>query len=381
MIYLDNAATSWPKPEMVYCKLLETIRSGGGSYGRGNHHMASRAGDLVFEARRLCGQIFGFSNPNDVCFTSNGTEAINLALKGILEPGNRVITTRMEHNSVTRPLRKLEKYGVEIIKIDTSPEEGMSLDQLEGELKRGAKLVVCNHISNVTGTVNPIAEIGELSNRYGALFLVDAAQLAGNKKINVEEMKIDLLAFPGHKGLFGPMGTGGLYIRQGLVLDTLKEGGTGMDSHSLEQPVRGPQRYESGSLNTPVIAAMAEGIRFILDETIESIEEKETRLIAQLMDGLEKLDGVKIFGPAKEKNRGSLVSIQLEGYDPSEGAVILDEAFGIAVRSGLQCARDAHENLGTLNGGGTIRISPNYFNSEQDIQHCLDAIESMCGKG
>ena len=381
MIYLDNAATSWPKPEMVYCKLLETIRSGGGSYGRGNHRMASSAGDLVFEARRLCGQIFGFSNPNDVCFTSNGTEAINLALKGILEPGNRVITTRMEHNSVSRPLRKLEKYGVEIIKINTSPEEGMSLDQLEGELKRGAKLVVCNHISNVTGTVNPIAEIGELSNRYGALFLLDAAQSAGNKKINVEEMKIDLLAFPGHKGLFGPMGTGGLYIRQGLLLDTLKEGGTGMDSHSLEQPVRGPQRYESGSLNTPAIAAMAEGIRYILDETIESIEEKEASLIAQLMDGLEKLDRVRIIGPGKERSRGSIVSIQFEGYDPSEGALILDEAFGLAVRSGLQCARDAHENLGTLNGGGTIRISPNYFNSEQDIQHCIDAIESMCGKG
>ena len=282
---------------------------------------------------------------------------------------------------MTRPLQKLGKYGVEIIKIDTSPEEGMSLDQLERELKSGAKLVVCNHISNVTGTVNPIAEIGELSNKYGALFLVDAAQSAGNKKINVEEMKIDLLAFPGHKGLLGPMGTGGLYIRQGLVLNTLKEGGTGMDSHSLEQPVWGPQRYESGSLNTPAIAAMAEGIRYILDETIESIEKKESRLVVQLMDGLEKLDGVRIFGPAKERSRGSIVSIQLKGYDPSEGAVILDEAFGIAVRSGLQCARDAHENLGTLNGGGTIRISPNYFNSEQDIQHCIDAIESMCGKG
>lgn len=154
-----------------------------------------------------------------------------------------------------------------------------------------------------------------------------------------------------------------------------------MDSHSLEQPVWGPQRYESGSLNTPAIAAMAEGIRYILDETIESIEKKESRLVVQLMDGLEKLDGVRIFGPAKERSRGSIVSIQLKGYDPSEGAVILDEAFGIAVRSGLQCARDAHENLGTLNGGGTIRISPNYFNSEQDIQHCIDAIESMCGKG
>ena len=375
MIYLDNAATSWPKPESVYLAVDQALRQYGGNSGRGSHSMSLAAGELIYEARMLCAKLFHAARPECICFTSNTTEALNLAIKGILKPGDHVITSSMEHNSVSRPLKKLEDRNVETTKVFTSPSTGIDLNALEKAFRKNTRLVVCNHISNVTGTINPIKEIGELCRKNDVLFLLDAAQSAGLTEIDVKEDNIDLLAFPGHKGLLGPQGTGGLYIRDGLILDTLKEGGTGTQSELYDQPEQKPERYESGTLNLPGLAGLGAGLKYIIKEGLENIERKEAKLTNQLLDGLSQIDGIKIYGPAAGKPRGSIVSITLEHIDTTEASIMLDSAFQIAVRAGLHCARDAHDILGTIDQGGVLRISPNYFNTKHDIEKCIEAIQ------
>ncbi len=375
MIYLDNAATSWPKPETVYAAVDQALRQYGGNSGRGSHSMSLAAGELIYEARMLCAKLFHAARPECICFTSNTTDALNLAIKGILKPGDHVITSSMEHNSVSRPLKKLENRNVETTKVFTSPATGMDLNALEKAFRKNTKLVVCNHISNVTGTINPMKEISQLCRKHDVLFLLDAAQSAGLAEIDVKEDKIDLMAFPGHKGLLGPQGTGGLYIRDGLVLDTLKEGGTGTQSERYDQPEQKPERYESGTLNLPGLAGLAAGLKYIIKEGFGNIERKEAELTNQLLNGLCLIDGIKIYGPAAGKPRGSIVSITLEQISPTEASIMLDSAFQIAVRAGLHCARDAHDTLGTIDQGGVLRISPNYFNTKQDIEKCIEAIQ------
>lgn len=381
LIYLDNAATSWPKPETVYETVNFAFREFGGNPGRGTHRMSLAASEFIYEARLLCAKLFHASSPNNICFTSNTTEAINLALKGLLQPGDHVVTSMMEHNAVTRPLKKLEQFGIETTKVRTSPLTGIDLTALEQAIQENTKLVVCNHISNVTGAVNPVKEIGEICRRKGVLFLLDAAQSAGMTIIDVEEMRIDLLAFPGHKGLMGPQGTGGLFIREGITLETLKEGGTGIQSESLFQPEKGPERYESGTMNNPGIAGLAAGLKYIFEEGLENIEKKEIQLTNRLLYGLNSIEQVHIYGPKAESLRGSVVSFTIDHILPTDAAFILDNVFEIAVRAGLHCASDAHASLGTLEKGGVIRISPGYFNTENEIDRCIDAIKSIVEGG
>lgn len=381
LIYLDNAATSWPKPETVYETVNIAFREYGGNPGRGSHKMSLVANELIYEARLLCAKLFHASSPNTICFTLNTTEAINLALKGLLKPGDHVVTSMMEHNAVTRPLKKLEQFGIKTTKVQTSQLTGIDLITLEQAIQENTKLVVCNHISNVTGAVNPVKEIGEICRKKGVLFLLDAAQSAGMTKIDVEEMKIDLLAFPGHKGLMGPQGTGGIYIRNGLNLETLKEGGTGIQSESLLQPKKGPERYESGTMNNPGIAGLAAGLKYIFEVGLENIEKKEIQLTNRLIHGLNSMEQVHIYGPKAERLRGSVVSFTIDNILPTDVAFILDNVFEIAVRAGLHCASDAHASLGTLEMGGVIRISPGYFNTEKEIDQCIDAIKSIIEGG
>jgi cysteine desulfurase family protein len=280
----------------------------------------------------------------------------------------------MEHNSVSRPLKKLEALGIGITKVVTSPETGIDLVALEKSFCKNTRLVVCNHVSNVTGTINPIREIGRICRDKGVLFLVDAAQSAGMLKLDVEADNVDLLAFPGHKGLLGPQGTGGLYIRDGLVLETLKEGGTGTQSELYDQPMDKPERYETGTMNLPGLAGLAQGIKYILSEGLESIAAKEAILTDHLIEGLSQIDGVKVWGPDPGKPRGGVVSITFENMSPEEASIILDNSFGIAVRAGLHCARDAHETLGTIDRGGTLRISPGYFNTAEEVDRTIEAV-------
>jgi selenocysteine lyase/cysteine desulfurase len=291
-----------------------------------------------------------------------------------------VITSSLEHNSVSRPLYALQTIGVEVTKLPTDICSGLNADDINKALRPHPKQVVATHISNVTGTINDIASIGAFCREQGILFLVDAAQSAGVKAIDVQAMNIDLLAFPGHKGLLGPQGTGGLYIRPGLELKTIIEGGTGSSSELLAQPESLPEKFESGTLNVPGLAGLAAGIRFILETNITEIERQETALINRLLDGITSINGIRLIGPGQGQYRGSVVSLVLEKTPAADAALMLDAAFNIAVRSGLHCSADAHHSIGTLKRGGTLRISPNFFNCEADIDYCLTALE-ICAQG
>lgn len=377
MIYMDNAATSWPKPETVYQSVERTLREGGGNSGRGSYRMAISAGQTMEETRMLCAQLFHAKNPDTICFAPNATSALNLALKGILQPGDHVLTSSMEHNAVTRPLKRMEAMGIRATKVLTSVDSGIDLEKLESAIEPDTRLIVLSHVTNVTGTVNPLKEIGDLCKRRGLLFLVDASQSAGSRAIDVHKMNIDMLAFTGHKGLLGPQGTGGLYIREGLQLQTLIEGGTGNVSESLFQPEKGPSRYESGTGNGPGIAGLGEGIRFLLNEGVETIGIKEAALTARLLFGLRLLSNVMVYGPSTGFPRGNVVSIAVTGYETSDIAMALDQVFEISVRAGLHCAADAHQMLGTAKTGGLVRFSPGSFTTEAEIDQCIEAVSAI----
>ncbi|GHV93996.1 cysteine desulfurase [Spirochaetia bacterium] len=377
MIYLDNAATSWPKPEAVYLISDKVLREESGNPGRSGHTLSLAAGRRIEETRLFAARFFGIQKPERMCFTLNATDALNLALKGLLRSGDHVIAGSMEHNSVARPLETLKERGVEYTKIPASPVYGTDPADVKAALRANTKLAVFSHVSNVCGTVNPIAEIGALCREHGILLLVDAAQSAGAFPINVEKMNVDLLAFPGHKGLLGPQGTGGLYIREGLVLAPLREGGTGSRSEELIQPASLPERYESGTQNTAGIAALGEGIRFLIEEGPEKIRDHEAILASRLIEDVRAIPGLTFYGPPAGAGRSGVVSVTLSGLDPVEVALILDNSFGIAVRAGLHCAPDAHRTLGTLERGGTIRISAGCFNTIEDIDRCIKALSAI----
>ena len=255
------------------------------------------------------------------------------------------------------------------------------MQEVRAAIKENTRLMVFSHVSNVTGTVNPIAEIGELCHDNGILLLVDAAQSAGVIPINVVKMKIDLLAFPGHKSLLGPVGTGGLFIREGLSLKPIREGGTGSFSELLSQPEKIPDRYESGTLNTSGIAGLAAGVRFLLEQGVETLQEKEAALTNRLLEGISQIPGITAFGPPPGKLRTGVVSLLINGVEPAQAAIILDNVFDIAVRAGLHCAPDTHRTLGTLETGGTVRFSIGAFNTEEEIDFCLEALHSIAEEG
>lgn len=376
MIYLDNAATSWPKPEEVYLAVDGSLRKGGNP-GRSGHKSSVAAGRSVEEVRLLLARLFHVSKPENIIFTLNATQALNLAIKGILRNGDHVITSSMEHNSVARPLEAMKACGIKVTKIFTDPLSGVDIGKIKDAIQANTRLMVFSHISNVTGTVNPIAKIGELCRERGIIFLVDASQSAGAFPIDVEKMQIDLLAFPGHKSLLGPQGTGGLYIREGIRLKPLLEGGTGSYSQSLLQPPNMPDRYESGTLNVCGIAGLAAGVRFLLEKGVETIQERETALANRFIEGIEQIPGVTLYGPPAGKLRPGVVSIVMDGIEPAQTAMILDNVFDIAVRAGLQCAPDAHQTIGTLATGGTVRFSMGAFTTKEEIDLSLNALLSI----
>lgn len=378
MVYLDNAATSWPKPEAVYRAMVEFTKVNGANPGRSGHRMAVRASEKVMECRENLARLFSIPDPLRIVFTSNGTEAVNLALKGLLRPGDHVLLSGMEHNAVVRPLKKLESAGVELSVLKTDPEGRVDSADIAVKVRPNTKLLVVTHASNVTGTVNDLLSLGRLAKEHNIVFMVDAAQTAGNTPIHVGEAQIDLLAFPGHKGLLGPQGTGGLYVSEGITLDTLKEGGTGSLSESLDQPDFLPDRYESGTLNTPGIAGLNEGIKFILDTGISCIQEHEKQLTRLMLEGLAEINKVKLYGSGDMEHRTGVISITVGQKDCHEVCDELDEKYGIAARGGLHCACLAHKTLGTL-GSGTIRFSVGFFNTCGDIDRALAAIREIAG--
>jgi len=376
MIYLDNAATSWPKPDAVCGAMVDCIKNCGANPGRSGHRMAMQASEKVYECRENLARLFGIGDPLRIAFTANATEAINLAVKGLLAAGDHVIITSMEHNAVVRPLKKLESRGVELSVVRADSNGRVDLKDIENNIKPNTKLLLVTHASNVTGTVNDVQSIGRLAQDHKIIFMVDAAQTAGKYPVDVELMNVDLLAFPGHKGLLGPQGTGGLYIREGLVLDTLKEGGTGSVSESLAQPDFLPDRFESGTLNTPGIVGLNEGVKYILKTGIDNIRMHEKQLEQQMMKGLGQIAGVRAYGSNNPEL--GVISITIDGRDCNEVCNELDEKYGIAARGGLHCAYLAHETIGTQNTG-TIRFSIGPYNTTRDIDQALIAVKTIAG--
>lgn len=379
-IYLDNAATSFPKPEAVYSSIDETLRQFGGNPGRGGHQLALYASRIVFTAREAVAGFFGIRDSSRVVFTLNATAAINQALFGLLRPGNRVVTTNMEHNAVARPLRALQERGVEVVKVAADRHGFVSPEDFCRACNAApTALAVLGHVSNVTGTIQDLTTIGPWCRSHGVTLLVDAAQSAGLLPIDVEALGIDLLAAPGHKGLFGPVGTGFLYVRPGLELVPLLYGGTGANSHSDLMPVAMPERLESGTPNTPGLAGLTAGIAWLEEVGLDTIQTHEARCLTRLLEGLTPLPGLELYGPADATGRGGALSFNLKGIDPSAVAFRLDQDFSICVRAGLHCAPEAHRAIGTY-PTGTVRVSPNMMNTLEEVETFILAITKISSR-
>jgi cysteine desulfurase family protein len=374
MIYFDNAATSWPKPPEVISAMTDFMERAGANPGRSGHRMSLEAGRIVFNAREKVAELFGIRDSSRVIFTVNGTYGINLGIKGLLKERDRVVVTSMEHNSVMRPLRHLEEMKkIKLTVVQCRRDGQLDLDDLRKALEEKAALVIATHASNVTGGIMPVKEIGRLVREHDAVFLVDACQSAGSLPIDVEEMGIDLLAFTGHKGMLGPQGVGGLYIREGIALEPLVQGGSGSNSEQEVQPEFLPDRYESGTLNTVAIAGLGAGVEYLLKAGIKKVREKEKDLIRMLIEGMKQIEGIEVYGPEDAENRIAICSFNLKGKDAGHVGYLLDREFDIMCRVGLQCAPAAHRTIGTY-PQGTVRFSLGYFNHEEEIDAALDAL-------
>lgn len=374
---MDNAATTYPKPEAVYEAVLNHMKNAGANPGRSGHKLALEAGRGIFTVREQLSELFNIDNPMQIIFTANATEALNLAIKGALNKGDHVITSSMEHNSVLRPIKALEEIGIENTIIQCDRTGYLNIEDVKRALRKNTRMIAITHASNVTGTIQSIEAIGKIARESKALFLVDAAQTAGVYEIDVKKMNIDLLAAPGHKGLMGPQGTGFLYIREEVEVRHFKEGGTGSKSEELIQPTILPDRYESGTLNTPGIVGLGAGIQFILQEGLDKIRRHEEELTQYFIKRLKEVEMVKIYGPQDATKQAAVVSINIGEEDSSEMAYIFDQMFEIAVRSGLHCAAMAHKTIGTFEQG-TIRFGMGYFNKEEEIDVVIEAIKTIC---
>jgi cysteine desulfurase family protein len=373
VIYLDHAATSWPKPRSVIAAVVRAMEAEGGNPGRGSHPLAERAVERILECRVALAELFHIANLLRICFTANATEALNLALKGLLKAGDHAVCSSMEHNAVWRPLVELSSQGVQFAIAPAQEDGRVAPASVLQALRPETRVIVLPHASNVNGAVNPIAEIGSLARERKIPLLVDASQTAGSLPIDVEAMQIDLLAFPGHKGLLGPQGTGGLFIREPLLLEALKVGGTGSNSSSPFVPDYVPDRYESGTLNTPGIAGLEAGVRHILEQGVEEIQRREWRLTRRLLEGLAGAPRLRLYGPPSSTLRAPVVSFNLGGKDPVVVAEQLDRKYGVACRPGLHCAYLAHRTLGTEKTG-TVRFSLGYCTTEREIDEAIRAV-------
>jgi len=377
MIYLDNAATSFPKPKRVYDRMDQFLREEAANPGRSGHRLSVQAESQIVQARSLLAKLFNVKQAERIIFTLNCTDSLNIAIKGALKEGDHVITTYMEHNSVLRPLNALEAIGkISMTKIKPHGEGFIDLAEIKKAIKKNTKLIVVTHASNVIGVVQPIREIGKIAREAGVLFLVDAAQTAGVISIDVEKDFIDLLAFPGHKALYGPPGTGGLYVGERTKLVPWREGGTGFNSESQIHPETLPFLLEGGTPNSVGIVGLREGVEFILEEGIEKIQTHERALVQKLRSELSSIPGVKLYGANDVKRSVSPVSFTVEGIEPQEFSLILDESFHIAARAGLHCAPLMHETLGTA-PQGSIRFSPGYFNTLNEIEKAAQAVKEI----
>jgi len=379
MIYLDNAATTWPKPHGVAEAVLSYMQHVGASPGRASHQLAVEASRIVYDTREALAQLFGVADPLRIVLTANATEALNLVLFGYLNPGDHVVTSSMEHNAVMRPLRHLESLGVELTVVPCSPEGTLDPRDVEKAIRPNTALIVINHASNVVGTILAVAEVGALARRHELLLLVDSAQTAGAYPVNMSEMQIDLLAFTGHKGLFGPQGTGGLCLGERVDISRLrplKRGGTGSHSEFEEQPDFLPDKYESGTENGAGIAGLGAGVRIVLERGVENIRSYEEMLTARLLAGLLDIPAVRVYGTLNARRQTAVVSFNVDGMEPSDVGLRLDEEYAVMCRVGLHCAPAAHRTIGTY-PRGTVRFSLSYLNTAAQVDAALEAVRDI----
>ncbi len=375
MIYLDNAATTLKKPFILYPSLLKNTVFNSSNAGRGGHYYSVKASTGVFETAEALSTLFNISNPEQIAFTPNATYALNLGILGVLDKSSHVIITQMEHNSVLRPVHKTCEYTV--IKADRHG--NIKLSDIKKSIKKHTKMIISTHASNVCGTIMPIDEIGTIAHENNLYFMVDAAQSAGSIPIDVVRSRIDLLAFSGHKGLMTPLGVGGLYVREGIILNPVITGGTGSLSESLSQPDFMPDMLQSGTLNAPAIIAAKKSIDFIIKHTPEAIGKKEEELALNLIENLKNIDGVSIYGHTKKGMRNGTVAFNIHGYDSVKTAELLNNEFNICIRGGWHCAYPAHIALGTQKTGAA-RASFGYFNKKSDVTKLTDAVYKLSKK-
>ncbi|MFB3895195.1 MAG: aminotransferase class V-fold PLP-dependent enzyme [bacterium] len=379
MIYLNQAATSHPKPETVYQAVDRCLRGECGTNSRSNAHDA--ADYMVYQTREKLAKLFNIPYADRIVFTLNATEAINLALFGLLNPGDHVITTSMEHNAVTRALFYLQTHlAVSVTKIPGYADGNFDPQEIKKAIQPKTKLIVMTHASNVTGTLYPIAEVGELAQDKVIYFMVDAAQTAGNVGLDVQKAGIDILAFPGHKGLFGPPGIGGIYVAKGISLRPLKYGGTGSHSDLASMPEMMPDKFESGTPNLPGIAGLHAGAEFILQTGLTRIQQHELELTEYFLEEAANINQFLLYGSKETKHRVATVSFNILGCDPMEVGHALQEIYGIVCRAGLHCSPDAHKTIGTF-PAGTVRVSFGYFNTKQEIELLLSGLQQIAKLG
>lgn len=367
--YFDNSATSSPKPELVYKTLEVGIRKYGANPGRAGHREAVETGRKIYEVREKIAKFFNVKNSLNVAFTANATESLNFAIKGGIPSSSHVITTNFEHNSVLRPLFYMQdEKNIKLTFVDT-------YDEIEKNITSETKAVVVNHISNVNGTVQNIEEIGKICKKYNLLFILDASQSAGYSYIDMERHNIDILCLTGHKSLFGIQGVGAICIKDGVKIEPLLEGGTGSFSKLSRQPKEMPELLEAGTINTPGVIGLGAGIDFINEIGLDKIREHEDRLVKKFIEGLKEIEKIKVY-KSLTKEQGPVVSLNIDGVDSGDLAQILDEEFGILVRSGFHCAPLAHKTIGTYETG-TVRFSFGYFNTDDDIEFALATLKNI----
>jgi cysteine desulfurase / selenocysteine lyase len=378
-IYLDNAATSFPKPAAVYEAVDRAQREVGAAEGRSATRAAMQVHQVVERGRERAARLLGAESSQRIVFTFNATDSLNLALYGLLRRGDHVVTSVIEHNSILRPLRHLADRGVTVTHVAADAEGRVNSSDVKSAIQKNTRLVALVHASNVTGTIQPIDDVGKIARSAGALFLVDAAQTAGHLPIDVSQSPIDLLACAGHKGLLGPLGTGLLYVRPGVEeqLQSVRQGGTGTNSESDRQPDRVPEKYEAGNHNVPGLFGLEAALAWLEERGVAEVSRHERQLTARLLEGLSGLPRLRIYGPKSIDERVAVVSISIEGLGPQELAAVLDDSFSIETRAGLHCAPGAHRSLGTVTSGGTLRLSPGAFTTNAEIDAAISALREI----
>lgn len=375
MIYFDNAATTMQKPEVVVRAVTEALCRLGNA-GRGVHDAALDASRVIFDARAKLAEFFHAENPKQIVFTANATESLNIAIKGILQEGDHVLTTALEHNSVLRPLYEMEEQGVEVTILPADLQGSICYDDFERNIKANTKAMICTHASNLTGNLLDIERIGKIAKKHGILFVVDASQTAGIFPIDVQAMQIDILCFTGHKGMLGPQGTGGMYVREGVMVKPLLSGGSGVQTYLRRHPEQMPTALEAGTLNGHGIAGLGAAVGYLQEVGIDAIRKTEQELMWYFYQNVNKIPGVNVYGDFETKERCAIVALNIWDYDSSEVSDALFMDYGISTRPGAHCAPRMHEALGTIEQGA-VRFSFSHTNTKEEVDLAIQAVKEL----